>query len=194
MRRLSVYLVFVVFCACGTADEMAKPGKNPSALLAMGADSDAFNRSFSQLLTDYFALKEDFIAEKDSLPLNNTARAMVVSADSLALGELKADSSLIETAKTYTLGISAELKGLTGESTLDGKRKSFQILSEQLFDLTRTVKYKGAVIYHMYCAEAFSDQGANWLSNNREIRNPYIPKKQLNCGTVLDSIDFRQKK
>ena len=194
MPRLSLYLVLVVFSACGTADQSVKPEKNPSSLLSPGADSDAFNRSFSQLLTDYYSLKEDFIAENDTLSLNNTARAMVVSADSLAFGELKADSSLIETAKTYSMGISAELKGLTGENTMDGKRKSFQILSEQLFDLTRTLQYRGGVIYHMYCAEAFSDQGANWLSNTREIRNPYIPKKQLNCGSVMDSIDFRQKK
>ena len=194
MRSVLLYMAFIGLSACGTADQPGKTDKPISSLLAMGEGSDAFNRSFSQLLTDYFSLKEALIAEKDTLSLNQSARVMMVSADSLALGELKADSSLIETAKTYSLGISAELKGLTGENTLDGKRKSFQILSEQLFDLTRTIQYRGAVIYHMYCAEAFSDQGANWLSDTKEIRNPYIPKKQLNCGSVLDSIDFRQKK
>jgi Cu(I)/Ag(I) efflux system membrane fusion protein len=194
MRRLIFYGILIGFTACGTADQKTQLDKNPSTLLTLGANSDAFNRSFSQLLSDYYSLKEDFIAEKDSSSLNKIARTMMVSADSLALGELKADSSLIETASTYSLGISAELKGLAGETTLDGKRRSFQMVSEQLYDLARTVQYKGAIIYHMYCAEAFSDQGANWLSNTREIRNPYIPKKQLDCGSVRDSIDFIRKK
>lgn len=194
MHRFLLYGILVGLSACGTADQKTEMGKNPSTLLSLGANSDAFNRSFNQLLTDYDNLKEDLIAEKDSSSLNKMAKTMMVSADSLALGELKADSSLIETARTYSLGISAELKGLAGEATIDGKRKSFQMISDQLYDLARTVQYNGAVIYHMYCAEAFSDQGANWLSNTREIRYPYIPKKQLDCGSVKDSIDFIRKK
>jgi hypothetical protein len=80
-----------------------------------------------------------------------------------------------------------------GEKTLEGKRKSFQMISDQLYDLVRTVRYDRSVIYHDYCPMAFNDQGANWLSNTRDIRNPYIPKKMINCGEVKDSIDFRTK-
>jgi hypothetical protein len=121
------------------------------------------------------------------------AKSLMVSADSLKLGELKADSNIVNTARIYSQGISSELKGLLGEKDLEAKRKSFQMVSDQLYDLIRTVRYDQAIVYHDYCPMAFNDQGANWLSNTAGIRNPYIPKKMITCGEVKDSIDFRQK-
>ncbi len=191
MRRSVFYGIVIFLMACGSTDPKADKEPQKAAPLLQNINSDRFNQSFSLLLNDYYSLKEDFIVEKDSLSLHKIARHMIVSADSLALGEMKADSSLLATARTYALGISAELKGLTGEPGMDGKRRSLQMISDQMYDLIRTVHYNGSVIYHMYCPMAFSDQGANWLSNSSEIRNPYIPKKMIDCGLVRDSIDFR---
>ncbi len=194
MRRPVLYAVLILLTACGTDDQKAKEAPKPAAPLAQSANSDAFNQSFGLLLNDYYSLKDDFIAEKDSSAIHTITRNMIVSADSLALDEMKADSNLVETARTYSLGISAELKGLLGEATMEGKRRSLQMISDQLYDLIRTVHYNGAVVYHLYCPMAFADQGANWLSNSAEIKNPYIPKKMIDCGSVRDSIDFRLKK
>lgn len=108
------------------------------------------------------------------------------------LSELKADSNIVSTAKTYTTGISNELTAVKQEKDIEERRKSFQVLSEQLYDLIRTVKYDRAVVYHQYCPMAFNDAGAFWLSNSSDIRNPYLPKKMLICGEVKDSIDFRK--
>lgn len=192
MKQFFLYGVVVFLTACGNRDEKAKEPAQPQAPLTKSANSDAFNQSFGQLLADYYSLKENFIAEKDS-GIAQSARSLMVSADSLQLDELMADSNIVSTARTYTLGISAELKGLLGEKGLEEKRKSFQMVGDQLYDLIRTVQYDRAVVYHDYCPMAFNDQGANWLSNTAEIRNPYIPKKMLTCGEVKDSIDFRPK-
>ena len=194
MRRSLLYGILISLTACGTADQKAAEERKLTAPLAQTANSGAFNQSFSLLLSDYYMLKDDFIAEKDSAVINTSARHMIISSDSLALDEMKADSSLIETARSFSLGISAELKGLTGETTMEGKRRSLQMVSDQLYDLIRTVHYNGGVIYHLYCPMAFSDQGANWLSNSPEIRNPYIPKKMIDCGSIRDTLDFRPKK
>ncbi len=192
MKQFFLYGVVVFLTACGNGDEKAKEPAQPQAPLTKSANSDAFNQSFGQLLADYYSLKDNFIAEKDS-GIAQSARSLMVSADSLQLDELMADSNIVSTARTYTLGISAELKGLLGEKALEEKRKSFQMVGDQLYDLIRTVQYDRAVVYHDYCPMAFNDQGANWLSNTAEIRNPYIPKKMLTCGEVKDSIDFRPK-
>ncbi len=192
MKQCFLYGMVLFLTACGNADEKAKEPAQPQAPLTRSANSDAFNQSFGQLLADYYSLKDQFIAEKDS-GIAQSARSLIVSVDSLKLDELKADSNIVSTASTYTLGISAELKGLLGEKGLEEKRKSFQMVGDQLYDLIRTVQYDRAVVYHDYCPMAFNDQGANWLSNTAEIRNPYIPKKMLTCGEVKDSIDFRPK-
>ena len=194
MKRFLIYGLILVLAACKSSDDKAKEQQpQPQGALGRSANSEVFNKSFEKLMTDYYALKDNFIDEKDS-GIAQSARNMMVSVDSLKLKELKADTTIIETALTYTLGISSEIKGLLGEKNLNGKRKSFQMISDQLYDLVRTVQYDRAIIYHDYCPMAFNDQGANWLSNTSQIRNPYIPKKMITCGEVKDSIDFRPKK
>ena len=190
-RSFLTGMVFLL-TACGSSDLKAKIESQPQVALTQSANSEVFNQSFGQLLSDYFALKDNFIAENDS-SIAKSARSLMVSADSLKLDELKADSNLIATAQTYSLGISSEIKGLLGEKEMVEKRKSFQIIGDQLYDLIRTVRYDRLLVYHDYCPMAFNDQGANWLSNLPEIRNPYIPKKMITCGEIKDSIDFRPK-
>ena len=115
------------------------------------------------------------------------------NADSLKLDELKADKSIIEMAKGYQESISAEAAALQGEKDIEGKRKSFQVISDNLYDLVRTVRFDKQKLYHQFCPMAFNDQGAYWLSPNSDIKNPYFGKKMLTCGEVKDSVDFRNK-
>lgn len=178
--------------ACGNRERKAKIELQPMSPLSKTANSDVFNQSFEKMLNSYYALKDNFVEENERL-INEQAKIWMINTDSLALQAFQADSNVVATAKTYTMGISAELMGLIGEIGLDNKRKSFQMASDQLYDLIRTVQYDRAVIYHVYCPTAFNDQGAGWLSNSNEIKNPYNPKKMLNCGEIKDSIDFRQK-
>ena len=192
MKKYLIYGLLLILAACSSNEEKLKETDQPQAPLAKSANSAVFNQSFSKMLEDYYSLKDNFVAEKDSL-IASSARSLIVSVDSLQLNELKADSNIVATAETYTQGISSELKGLLGEKSIEAKRKSFQMVSDQLYDLVRTVQYDRAIVYHQFCPMAFNDQGANWLSNSSDIRNPYIPKKMLTCGEVKDSIDFRPK-
>ena len=191
MKKYIIYAFLLVLAACSN-EEKEKASDQPQVPLAKSANSAGFNQSFSRMLDDYYSLKDNFVAEKDSL-IASSARSLIFSVDSLQINELKADSNIIATAETYTQGISSELKGLLGEKGIEAKRKSFQMVSDQLYDLVRTVQYDKAIVYHQFCPMAFNDQGANWLSNSSDIRNPYIPKKMLTCGEVKDSIDFRPK-
>lgn len=191
--RSPVFLgVILLLAACGSSDQKAKDTYQPAGPLVKTANSDLFNTSFGNIMRDYYLLKDGFVDEKETV-VAASARGLIMSIDSLKLTELKADSNLVSTAGTYALGMLSELKGLLGEKDWEGKRKSFQIISDQLYDLIRTVQYNGEVVYHTYCPMAFNDQGANWLSNTPVIRNPYIPKKMIHCGEVKDSIDFRPK-
>lgn len=192
MKKFVIYSLVLVLTACGSSDEKAKEEPQPQGPLTKSANSAAFNQSFGQLLTDYYSLKDNFVVENPEA-IGESAKKMIVSADSLKLDEMKADSNIVNTARIYSQGISSEIKGLLGEKDLDAKRKSFQMVSDQLYDLIRTVRYDQAIVYHAYCPMAFNDQGANWLSNSASIRNPYIPKKMITCGEVKDSIDFRPK-
>jgi hypothetical protein len=81
---------------------------------------------------------------------------------------------------------------------MEDKRRSFHSLSQNIFDLLRTIRFDAAKVYLQECPMAFNDtEAAIWLSNKTEIRNPYLglhhPRYQsgmLNCGDVKDSLRF----
>ncbi len=190
MRRFAVFLLFLVLASCAGNEHKAAEENIPVIALGKSANPTAFNLPFDTLLNNYYGLKDGLVDEKDSETINTWARALMVSVDSLPVTKLKADSTLINTITAHTLSISSELKGLIGEAGMEEKRKEFQIVSDQLYDLIRAVQYDRTIIYHVYCATAFTDQGAYWLSKTRQIRNPYIPKKMIGCGEIKDSIYF----
>jgi Cu(I)/Ag(I) efflux system membrane fusion protein len=161
-------------------------GNSQVALVKLD-NSHAFNQSFNEVMNAYFELKNNFIAEKDS-GIAQSSRALIRAADSLKLNELKADSNLVLTARTYSEGISAELIGLLGEKDLLAKRRSFQMVSDQLYDLIRTVQYDQLTLYHAYCGNAFDDQGAYWISKPEDLLNPYIPNTSTTCCEIKDTI------
>jgi hypothetical protein len=43
-------------------------------------------------------------------------------------------------------------------------------------------------VYVAYCPMANNNEGANWLSNDKEIKNPYFGDKMLRCGSVMETI------
>jgi Cu(I)/Ag(I) efflux system membrane fusion protein len=188
MKKIGIVLLITGWIACTNKGQQADQQKMVGGI-QKASTSIGFDSSFGKLATDYFNLKEQFVNEQDSM-INFYTRALIKDADSLHFEGLKADSAIIETAKMNTESISAEGEGLLGETTLDNKRKSFYTLSEQMHDLMKLVEYHGQVVYQIHCPMAFKGEGANWLSNTAAIRNPYIPKKMISCGNIIDTINF----
>ena len=191
MKNFSIIAFILLLMACNSNDGNDKKASVQGPLVQK-VNSEIFNQSFAQLMTDYYHLKDNFIIELDT-NINVYARKLIKDADSLPVNQLNADTAIISTARSFAESISAELNGMLKEKNLEAKRKSFQMTSTELFDLIRAVKYDKEVIYLEHCPMAFNNDGADWLSNSSDIRNPYIPKKMLTCGEVKDSIDFRKK-
>jgi Protein of unknown function (DUF3347) len=189
MKQIVVAAVVILLVACGNDEKNKKD--IPQGPLSKTANTENFTLAFSGLMNNYFHLKDNFITESDT-GIVVYAKALMHDADSLPLNDLKADTAIIATAKSFADGISAEIKGMLNENDVEVKRKSFQMISMQLFDLIRTVQYDKEVVYLQHCPMAFNEQGADWLSNSKDIRNPYIPKKMLTCGEVKDSASFKK--
>ena len=193
MKKLILCSFTLFMMACSDKDEKAKPADVPQAALTQSQNNESFNKGFGKLLSSYYALKESFVKEDTNLVATN-AKALMQAADSLQLKELKAEAALIETAQVNAKNLSDEVKGLLGEAGIENKRKSFQMITSDMYDLIRVVKYDQAVVYLQHCPMAFNNKGADWLSSTSEVVNPYIPKKMIDCGEVKDSVDYRAKK
>jgi hypothetical protein len=191
MKRFLAITAIVALASCGASDKPAETASKEQPL-SQSKNSSTFNNAFGNLLTNYYHLKDAMVLSNDSMAVKS-ANLLGASADSLKLSELKADSSIIQMAEGYVQSISAEAKALVGEPKLEEKRKSFQMISDNMYDLVRSVRYDKEIVYHEFCPMAFNDAGGYWLSNTADIKNPYFGKKMLSCGEVKDSLDFRGK-
>jgi Cu(I)/Ag(I) efflux system membrane fusion protein len=182
---------YLVYWKWFKADE-SNTGTDTTQPLTVQINSSVFNTSFDQMLNSYYNLKDGLVAE-DTVKVNAAAAALIQYADSLAVDEIKGDSTgdIKNTALNFTGTISGSSKALVAEATLEAKRKEFEMITEALYNLIRVVRYDGNKVYYLYCPMAFDDKGAYWLSNESEIKNPYFGKKMLTCGSVADSLDYR---
>ena len=170
------------------ADQKEEAKQQP---LSIAENTDVFNQSFTQLLNAYYNLKDALVAS-DTAKASAAARSVAAAADSLKVNEIKGDSTGVikETAKNYTGTLTGSAQALAAEKDIEAKRKEFEMIADAMWTLTRTVRYKGQKVYWQYCPMAFNDKGAYWMSNERQIKNPYFGDKMLNCGSVEDSLDY----
>ena len=190
-------MIFGSLAGCSGPDQKGEETTVVNMTSGTSNNPDAFNESFQKLLTTYYSLKDAFI-EYDTSQANAAARNLSIHADSLPIAAINDSTGAIkETAKNLTGTISGSALGLVGETDLEKKKKEFQMISDAMYDLVRTVKYDQQKIYHQHCPMAFGEEAAYWISTSPEIINPYLGKQHpkykagmLHCGDITDSLDF----
>lgn len=186
--------IFAIFKFCNTKPEKQAAPEDKQEPLAIGQNSGPFNQSFTSLLTSYYMLKDAFVTS-DTVKVNAAAATLIHSADSLKVNEIQGDTSgmIRETAKVFAQTISASGNAIMAEKDIEAKRREFEMITDALWSLTRTVQYGGQKVYYVYCPMAFNNKGAYWLSNSREITNPYMGDKMPKCGELADSLDYSKR-
>lgn len=171
------------------------PEQLPVAVSRYSAD---FITSIDTALSKYYTLSE-FLVRWDSTRVNSQAEELKKSLEDVKLEELRKDTLIHQTAVSYTETLQSNLDAFIQKKDLTAKRQSFNSLSQNLYDLLRTVRYDGGKVYLQECPMAFYDTVAGiWLSKTAPIRNPYLglyhPKYRsgmLECGETMDSLNFR---
>lgn len=192
MKYLFTLIISIILLACNNQELKTIDKASSEMEYATRTNTIVFNWSLKPVLSSYYELKDNFIDQNDQF-IDSTSKKLIKAIESLKLNELNDESTLMHTSKSYIEGIKAELIGLLGENLRKDKMKSFQMISEQLFDFIKLVQYDGEVIYRINCPMAFNNNGATWMSNSTIIKNPYLSDAMLNCGELIDTIDFKIK-
>ena len=178
-----------------------KPSGPKPEGLTVTKHSNSFNESMSKTMDSYYALTESFV-NWDTVKINTSLADLRTSVDSLRIQEMEKDSAIYPTVQSQWESIKAEISGMQADTSLYEKREDLNMLSQQLFDLLRIVKYDAAKVFYQECPMALNNYEASafWLSANSETksrRNPYLGlhdpkygKAMLTCGTTRDSINF----
>lgn len=99
------------------------------------------------------------------------------------------DMKLVEgKAHDSWMKVQAQLNAAVGNmdkaSSIDEARKGFSTLSEAVLEMTELFGLNKEAVYKDYCPMAFGNQGAFWLSERKDITNPYFGASMLTCGEV----------
>ena len=85
------------------------------------------------------------------------------------------------------LNLHNDIKAVAVSKDVKQQRVLFQSISDEVEALIQPAISDGQVI-KQYCPMAFNGKGGYWLSNSREIRNPYYGDEMLKCGVVDSDI------
>ncbi len=85
------------------------------------------------------------------------------------------------------------LKVIIGANNIGEGRRGFKDLSDQFVMMAKTFGPFDQVLFIQHCPMANSDKGADWISNSKEIRNPYFGEDMIGCGEVKQVIKNDKK-
>lgn len=127
---------------------------------------------------------------KDALVKSDAAIAATKAATLLkAINEIKMET-LGDNHVAY-MKVEKDLK-LDAEHISESKdiahqRDHFTSLSKNMYELLKTAK-ANTTVYYQHCPMYNDGKGANWLSKESAIKNPYYGSMMLSCGKVQETI------
>ncbi len=144
--------------------------------------SDGLNEDFNSFFDAYFDLKNALVASNRDLAQDVADRAQN------SIQKAIRQQGLDKESKVYFEGLSERLAQIKSQADLEKQRDVFRLVSEEVISLAKGIKDAGTNYYVQYCPMANNNKGANWLSTERLIANPYYGDMMLRCGKVTDSI------
>ena len=181
-------LAVIVFTACNN-DNKEKTTVDKKADTTQAAPTQTSQAkpatSTSDIIGGYLQLK-NALAGDDA-----TAAGFAAKSISGAIAGLDKTTIPSDKKKIYD-DIEADMKehaehiaGSTGK--IDHQREHFEMLSKDMYDLVKTFG-GGRLLYKDYCPMYNNGKGATWLSEVKEIKNPYLGKSMLTCGSVKEEL------
>jgi Cu(I)/Ag(I) efflux system membrane fusion protein len=151
-----------------------------------GLSIDKQTKEALQPLFSTYLKWKDALTNDDFEEALKTAANMKSALDKINMGVFKGDAH--NAWMDYQGRLSNSLEHVQHFSDLEQLRKAFQTVSATMIAMTNTFNPLGKTIYVQHCPMADNNKGADWLSTEKEIRNPYFGSSMLTCGEVTKEI------
>lgn len=158
--------------ATSTVDTTAKAGKEKTS-------------SMGSIVNGYLQIK-NALANDNGMEAANGGNALTAAFKSFDESALTADKKKTFEDIKDDAGEHAEHIGKNGDN-IKHQREHFEMLSKDIYDLVKTFG-GGQPLYYDNCEMYNDNKGANWISETKEIKNPYLGKKMPTCGTVKEEL------
>jgi hypothetical protein len=141
--------------------------------------------SVKEILNDYLQMKNAFAKDndKDAATAGNEMVKAFASFNKTALtaDQAKIFNDIQDDAKEHAEHIGSNA------GNIKHQREHFDMLSKDIYQLVKTFG-AGQNLYYDHCPMYNDGKGANWLSETKEIANPYLGKSMPTCGSVKEEL------
>lgn len=181
---LSSLLVTMLFVACNNKGS----DKEISDSTVSAADGERTDNKIpsSEILAGYLKLK-------NALTNDNDKEAAAAATDLVKAFKAVDKTTLnAEQSQTFTDVEADAIEHAehiaSNAGNLAHQREHFETLSADVYDLVKATG-AGQKLYYTNCPMYNNNKGANWLSETKEVKNPYLGQEMLTCGTVKEELN-----
>ncbi len=133
---------------------------------------------------NYFEIK-DALVNSDAASAASKASTLLTSVANVEMDQL--DTKVHMVWMKVFAQINADTKTIAGTKDLAKQRKHFMTLSKDMYSLMKIANHDDAV-YFQHCPMANEGKGADWLSKDKNIKNPYYGSAMMSCGKTMETL------
>jgi copper chaperone CopZ len=132
----------------------------------------------------YFLLK-DALVKTDGKVASAVAKDLLASLNAVKMDKLEMDVHMVW--MKVMKGLKEDASHISETEDVKHQRDHFMTLSQSMYELMKVSK-TGTPTYYQFCPMANGGKGANWLSKESGIKNPYYGSQMLTCGKTVETI------
>ena len=168
-----------------TKNDSSQPSGNPVKNAGAATTDEKVNGSMKEMVAQYLQMKNALVNDngKEAAAAGN---AYVESMGKMDKNSLTGDKKKKWDALSDDAQEMAQHIGKNADK-LAHQREHFDMLSKDMYDMVKTFG-AGQTLYKDYCPMANDKKGATWLSETKEIKNPYMGKQMPTCGIMKEEI------
>lgn len=173
MKRIFGIAIFTTLMACNQAEQKSTETKDSTKTDAASVNNEVLIKDEKKL-----AIFENYVNLKNALVKSDAANAQKTAA--VLKNSLAAYEGCEPTAEIA--------QKIAASNNLVIQRKDFTALSADIIALLKNAEIEKGTIYVQHCPMANKGDGGDWLSTEKEIKNPYYGNEMLECGRVAEEI------
>lgn len=138
-------------------------------------------------------LTNEYLNLKDALVASNSVLA-AKHADQFSIKLTAVDMLLVKgNAHAFWMGLNEVMNShilkISNSKNIEIQRSEFDFLSQALITSLKVYGIVEGAYYIQHCPMVNKNNGADWISNELSIKNPYFGDAMLSCGQTQDTID-----
>lgn len=148
--------------------------------------SKAAKSSLAPLFDAYLQMKNALVSD-DFNKSKSLAASLEDKLTSIEMSVFKGEAHEIWMQRSKAL--SKDLKLIQKTKNIGEMRRLFEKLSNQFIMLAINFKPLDKKLYIQHCPMVNENEGADWLSEKKEILNPYFGKSMIGCGSTTKTLN-----